>query len=398
MKKRKILFLINDLLPGGAQRVVLDIASHIDPELHEPVVVALRSSAILQGGRESLDQEFSRKGVKTMNLGWHGHPSIQGFLNLIRLIREESPDVIHAHLPYAVILGAVAGKLAGARQIIAHEHNTREFDPFLIRFLRRAVSPFINLSICYTDEVESSIFGAVHMYMSSSDDHCLAAGARSITVFNGIDTADVATRARGIDKEKIRSSLGVRGGETLVLAVGRLISWKGHEHLIRSFSHVVLHRKDIKLRIVGYGPLESELQNCIRVMNLSDHVELIGSRSDAVELMAAADIFSNVYTYDQQTTVREAAGLAGLEALATGTPVIMGDYPSTRRIAPNGIAVVVDPRSEDSLAQAIEALADAPEERDRIGHAAAHFMQEAMDVRKVARRYEQVYAWLCTDS
>jgi L-malate glycosyltransferase len=395
MRKTKVLFLINDLLPGGAQRVVLDIASNINHDLYDPVVVSLRNAATLHGGMEPMDHEFSEAGIRVLTLGWNGHPSVSEFLDLMRMIRRESPDIIHAHLPYSVILGTIAARLAGVRRIIAHEHNTREFDPFLIRFLRALVAPFVDLVICYTDEVEHSLFGDVHTFMAADDD-LLSGRVRSLTVFNGIDTQKVLALAHATDRDGVRNELGVSHGEILVVAVGRLVSWKGHEHLVRAFARVISRRKDIKLRIAGYGPMEDTFRDLILKQGLASHVSLLGARADAVALMRSADIISNVYTYEPGTAVQEAAGLAGLEALTTGTPVILGDYPSTARIAPGGIAAVVDPYDEEALAKTIEHLADNPAERIRLGAAASHFMQEAMDVRKVAGRYERVYAWLCT--
>ncbi len=397
MNKKRILFIINDLLPGGAQRVVLDIARNLNRNLFDVHVIALRDVADVRSAKGDLVGLFVKYGVSYEILGWKKSLTIAGFKALIGSIKRFNPDISHMHLPYSIIVGTIASKIAGVRYLVAHEHNTDEFDPWRIKALRFFTDKFLSLVICYTDIVEKAIYGGTHVLMKEEDYlRFLSPLPHSLTIYNGIDTKRLLSLRDSLDREAARELLHVSPGQILVLATGRLISWKGHEHLIRSFAHVVNERKDISLRIIGYGPLENHLKNLIRDLHLEEHVALLGLRTDAQELLVSADIFSNVYTYDDNTLVKEALGVSGLEALASGIPTIVGFHPSANKFVTNNLdAYVVDPKDEVALARAIVELASDPARRKELGQNASKNMQETFDWSNIARRYEQVYTLLC---
>lgn len=397
MNKKRILFIINDLLPGGAQRVVLDIARNLNRETFDVHVIALREVVDVRSAKGDLVALFIKYGVSYEILGWKNSVTITDFKALISSIKRFSPDISHMHLPYSIIVGTIASKIAGIRHLIAHEHNTDEFDSWRIKLLRFFTDKFLSLVICYTDIVEEAIYGETHVLMKQED--CLNFSSplpHSLTIYNGIDTKGLLSLRNSLDKKTTRELLRVSSDQILVLATGRLISWKGHEHLIRSFAHVVRERKDVSLRIIGYGPLENYLKNLISDLHLEKYVALLGLRTDAQELLASADIFSNVYTYDDKTLVKEALGVSGLEALASGIPTIVGFYPSANKFVTNNVdAYVVDPKDEAALARAIVELASNPVRRNELGQNASKNMQETFDWSNIARRYEQVYTLLC---
>ncbi len=397
MKKIKVLYIINDLLPGGAQRVVLDVARSLNREQFDVHVIALRDvKNVGQGKGEDLTTRFRDFGVSFEILNWAGRLSLAQMRKLISSIRIFAPDVVHFHLPYSIIVGSIASWIARAPVRIAHEHNTHEFDPWKVRFLRALIKPLISLVICYTDIVEEALFGKSNVYMKKEDDILLTKKTKSLTIFNGIDAKIFSHLQTSLDKSSKRKEVGIKEGEIFLLATGRLISWKGHEHLIRSFALVLKERRDIQLRIVGYGPLDEELRRLVETLGLKENVRLLGLRTDAHELLVSADIFSNVYTYSAGTSVKEALGIAGLEAIASGTGTLVGYYESADKFAKDGVdCLFVDPQSEEDLKKAICRLAIDKELRENLGKNGMKNMQETFDWENIARRYEQVYTFLC---
>ena len=393
MNKKKIVFVINDVLPGGAQRVVYDIARHLDTAKFSPYVIALRTSEQTGNKGGDLLPLFKEKNIPVHIMGWQGHPSLSDFKKLMYVMKEISPDIVHSHLPYSVIIGTIAAKLAGVKKIVAHEHNTHEFDPWKIRVGRYLVSFFIDIVVCYTDIVEQSLYGKVDIFESPSQ-FPNAKIPHSITIFNGIDVKKMIEDRSRISRESKRASLGISPNDILVLAVGRFISWKGHAHLIRTCAQVVKRMPRIKLCIVGYGPLFEECEELIRTLEVSDSVKLLGLRTDAFELMCAADIISNVYTYDTDTKVKEGLGIAGLEALGSGTATIVGYYPSVDKFISEKETCFVDPYSEKELSTAIERLALDPDQRVRLGASAQARVLETLDWSIVSLRYQNLYDYL----
>lgn len=125
----------------------------------------------------------------------------------------------------------------------------------------------------------------------------------------------------GIDVEKfqqsyekvnsIKNELSVSNGKTLILSVGELNQNKNHELIIRAIADV----DHVYYAIAGKGSNQSYLESLIKKLNLQNRVFLLGYREDIPQLNQAADLFAF-------PSIREGLGLAAIEALASGTPVV----------------------------------------------------------------------------
>jgi glycosyltransferase involved in cell wall biosynthesis len=113
------------------------------------------------------------------------------------------------------------------------------------------------------------------------------------------------------------------GGRKIVLAVGRLVPYKGFDVLIRAAQQLV---KDSVVVIVGGGPLQQELQQAIMQGGVEDRVVLAGRLSDA----ALHALFERAALYCLPSTYRaEAFGVVLLEAMTYGLPIVASDIPGS---------------------------------------------------------------------
>ena len=158
---------------------------------------------------------------------------------------------------------------------------------------------------------------------------------------------DIATRRAGTHR-------GLFGVTVRILAIGRLVGYKGFDVLIRSLALVHVH---FHLDILGDGPLRDELQSVVDRFGLTKKVTLHGTVPEEVRerFLAKTDIFCL-----PSVTRAEMFGVVQLEAMAHGVPVISTDIPGsgapefTRR---SGGGIVVPPGDEGALASAITQLA-----------------------------------------
>ena len=152
----------------------------------------------------------------------------------------------------------------------------------------------------------------------------------------------------------------------LVLACGRLVPYKGFDVLVRA-----AHSRNFEVWIVGEGREREPLEQLIRDYGLQDRVRLLGSvpESERVKLMRIADVFVM-----PSVTNAETFGLAQLEAMAAGRPVVNTALDTAvPRVARDGMeAITVPPGDPVALADAIETLVNDPERRRRMGQAARH--------------------------
>ena len=165
----------------------------------------------------------------------------------------------------------------------------------------------------------------------------------------GIDVAKYRPVRRTDDDDAERE----RG--RLVLACGRLVPYKGFDVLVRA---AVGQRFDVW--IIGEGPERARLERMIRSLGVADRVRLLGSAPHAklVKFMGTADVFVL-----PSVTNAETFGIAQLEAMAAGLPIINTSLIRLRRGAPRHQAITVPPGDPARLADAIETLLRDPERR-----------------------------------
>lgn len=157
---------------------------------------------------------------------------------------------------------------------------------------------------------------------------------------------------------KVSSDRRARGeGERKrLLAVGNLREEKGHSVLIDAFSKIAKDHPDWNLRIVGEGPLRSNLEAAMRDHGLTGRAEIAGVVTDIAAEYAAADLFAMPSSY-------ESFGLATAEALAAGLPAVgFSDCPGTNEIIQDGVngLLVQGPNRAEALAASLSRLMGDP--------------------------------------
>jgi rhamnosyl/mannosyltransferase len=201
----------------------------------------------------------------------------------------------------------------------------------------------------------------------------------------------------GIDSDEFRprdpalaDDIRRRYGSRLVLAVGRLVYYKGFEYLIRAMANVRGH-----LVIVGDGPLHAQLQAEAARVGVAGQITFLGDldRAELLNRYQAADVFVL-----PSVARSEAFGIVQLEAMASGRAVIntrlASGVPSVSIDGETGITV--EPADPAALAAAINLLLDQPLLRARYGAAAQrrvrdHFSLATMTERTLAL-YEEIIA------
>ena len=263
---------------------------------------------------------------------------------MARAIRRADADVVHFHHPNPTgVLSYLASGRRGPLVVTYHSDIIRQrvlgaaFAPVLHRFLRRA-----------------------HAVLASSPDYARSspvlqrhAGRVRIVPFGiragAFETADAEAVAR------IRAEFGAR----VVLAVGRLVYYKGFEYLVRAMVAV-----RGRLLILGDGPLRPELEALAAALGVADRVTIRGGVADLAPYYHAADVFAL-----PAVARSEAFGLVQLEAMAAGTAVVNtavdSGVPFVSRDGESGITV--PPADADALAAALTRLLDDAALRARYG-------------------------------
>jgi len=198
----------------------------------------------------------------------------------------------------------------------------------------------------------------------------------------GIDSAfwNRLGDAEQVEVERVKSE-----HPRLVLAVGRLVSYKGFDVLIEALSRI-----DATAIIVGSGNQASRLQRLIALRGMADRVFLVGnvSRERLRILLHAARVFAF-----PSLTSAETFGIGQLEAMAAGCPIANTALPTAvPAVARDGIeALTVPPGDSVKLAAAIGDLLDSPQLAERLARAGPKRVAVEFDQHLFIERIRQLY-------
>jgi glycosyltransferase involved in cell wall biosynthesis len=287
------------------------------------------------------------------------------------MLRAERFDVVHSHSPITTIGARIALRTIPHRdrpRLVTTEHNVWDSHA---PATRRA-----DAATARGDEIHLAVSEAVRASMPAR----LRSSTRVIQY--GVDVAAVRAAAPG--RDEVRRSLGVAPHEVLIGTVANLRATKGYPDLLAAAAQVIARTTGVRFVALGQGPMRQELLDQTDRLGLGDCFRFLGYRSDAVEVMAAFDIFC-------LASLHEGLPVALMEALVLGIPVVATDAGGTGEIVTDGReGVLVSPAAPDQLAAALVALVNDPARRLAMA-AAARTRGDALDVGRAIRDVEAVY-------
>jgi len=191
----------------------------------------------------------------------------------------------------------------------------------------------------------------------------------------------------GVDAELFRPTEGptpLKHGDFKILTVARLHPYKGLDTLIRAMVTVKNEHPSAVLYIMGRGPQASDLKSLATGVGLKDAVRFVEAPVPNYEMPS---VYSSADIYVQPSSV-EPYGIAVLEAMACGKPVVCSDVGGMKDTVEEGrTGYLVPPGDANALAAKIALLADEGQKRAAMGYAARRRVEEQFDWPVIARQY-----------
>jgi glycosyltransferase involved in cell wall biosynthesis len=361
-----VVWLIKGLGPGGAERLLTLSAQRRDRRRTSPVVVYL-----LEHKRAHV-ADLDETGVPVRCLHAAASWDPRWWWRLRRLLATERPDVVHSHSPVPAIGARLAVRTMRPRnrpRLVTTEHNVWES--------HKRVTAQVDAWTAGLDDAHVAVSEAVRDSMPPR------LRRRTEVVRHGIDVQSVRARAVGA-RSAARCELGIADDEVLVVTVANLRVTKGYTDLLRAASHVVRGFGGSRFVAVGQGPDEEELRALHARLGLGDRFLFLGYRDDAVQIMAAADLFCLASRH-------EGLPLALMEALALGLPIVATSVGGIPELVTHDVdAILVAPHRPDDLAHALTGLVRDPRRRAILATRAREHA-DALDVERAVRRIEAIY-------
>lgn len=305
---------------------------------------------------------------------------ISGGLALWRLVKSCGCDLIHTHwvLPNGP-MGLFVSRMMRIPLVVSLHGSDVFFarrNPLFTAVARQILQYAQGVTVCSPDLYE----GALALGASPDAIHMIPWGA------------DPLFFAHPKNLNGLRDRLGLTEGESVILALGRLVGKKGFDVLIHAMPHILCCHPQARCVIIGDGPEASRLQALADTLGVSEQVLFPGSIpwNQVPAYLHLGDVFV-------APSVHDAGNLDGLptvvlEAMAAGRPVVASNVAGLPLVVSHGeTGLLVPERDPIALAEAVSYLLQYPEVRQRFGEAGRQRVLRELNWETVARRFLTLY-------
>lgn len=358
----KILHVITSLLTGGAEKLMVDLLPRLRDLGNEVELL------IFYGKRTPFYEQLELKGIKIHVLGMN--KNMYNPINIIKLKRFIGKyDIIHTHNTACQLFTAIAS--IGTKQIICTtEHNTSN---------RRRGNKFYAIIDCW-------------MYSRYKKIICISEGteAELKNSIKGIKSDLTLVIPNGIDVRKYSEALPAAKessewkGKHIIMQVAAFREQKDQDTIIRAMTHLP---KDYHAVFVGDDIRKEFCENLAKEIGVEKQCSFLGIRSDVPQLIKAADVIV-------MSSHWEGFGLAAVEGMAAGKPVVASDVAGIREIVKDA-GVLFPPHDDQQLAKEIIHLIEDQAYADQIIRQCQIRAME-FDISVMANGYNQTYNVLKT--
>ena len=370
----RVLLAITRLELGGAQRVALHTAAHLDRRDF--------SVALAWGPGDYLDRELSeiasleRYPVPTLVRPVAPISDFRAFTALRRAMRSFKPDVVHTHSSKAGILGRFAARLEKV-PVVVHTVHGFGFTPL-------------------QSATQRLIFRSVERMMARWTDHFVLVAESDLKrgVEMGLFPPERATVIRAaVDLERYRS--GGDGTETrrrldlspdvpVVTQIGNFKAQKAPFDFVKMAAAVHGRNPEAQFVMVGDGPLRAEAEELARSLDIADSMRFCGWWDDVPGLLAATDV-------SVLTSRHEGLPCSVVESLAAGVPVVATAVDGTVEVVRPGVNGFLAAAGDViALADHVCAILESPDLGRRLADAAPENLDD-FDLDLMVRQQEDLY-------
>ncbi len=353
-KVPKICYIIGTLEVGGTEKQLYLLLKYMDRSKFFPLVISLRD------GR--MKNEFQQ--ISTLYvLNKRSKFDIRNFFHLIKVIKEERPDIVQTFLFTSNTWGRLAAILARVPVVIASERSMDIWKK-KFHFLIDIVLGF------FTDAIVCNSFVVKEYYKKK-----LGPISRKLTVIrNGIEWQNFCIESQTHTKK-----------EKIIFTASRLAPEKGIEYLIQAVRILSEKMKNVKLVIAGEGPLRKQLENFTGQQGIKEIVKFLGYQENVSKYISQADVVVLPSLWEGLPNIL-------IEAMAMKKPVVATAVGGTKEIVKDGEnGFLVEPKNAMALAEKIKRILDDEKIAINFGENGYRFVRENFDLFLMISSYEKLY-------
>ena len=356
LKKIKILYLITGLKTGGAEMILKNLVKKLDKKF-DPVVVSI--TPIGEIGKDMLNN-----GIKVLSLEVKRKWNFLLIFRLVKIIKQEKPVILHAHLFHANLLGRIINLFYKEIINISTIHSIDfggDFREWLIKITNK---------LCDTTVVVSH--NVSDMMLKKN----IVPKNKIKTIYNGVD----------LNFFYLQNNSKKHRNYPILLSVGRLAPVKGYIFLIQAIKILKTKYPEMLLIVLGKGEEMKKLEQQIKNLNLEKNILLLGSKNNVIDYLKICDIFV-------LSSLWEGMPVAILEAMASGLLIVatkVGGVPELIEDKKSGF--LAESENAENLADKIDYVINlSKEKKQEIIKNARQIVENKFSLEKMVAEYEKLY-------
>jgi glycosyltransferase involved in cell wall biosynthesis len=302
-----------------------------------------------------------------IELPLRGDLDVSQTVRLARVLRSRPISLLHVHSRRgADLYGGRAAQRAGIASLITR--RVESFEP--AAWLHYKLRPYARI---------------VAISRAIERDLTVRAGLARHRVVRVPSAVALSTVQRRDSAERLRATLEIPEAARVIGTVAQLIPRKGHATLLRAFADATRRQPDLWLVIFGRGPREAPLRRWAEQLHINERVVFAGFRDNIAALMPGLDVMVHA-------AAREGLGVAVLEAMAAGVPVVATRVGGVPDIIDDGISgLLVRPGDTGAIAAAIERLLEDTALSQKLAERGRQHVASAFSIERMARAYLNLY-------
>jgi glycosyltransferase involved in cell wall biosynthesis len=371
-----VLYVIDTLATGGAEKSLIDISSRL--KKFTPIICVVFSKSF------DLEHEFINRKIEVLKLNltekgwWRTGPQ-----KLKKIIQERSPALVHATLFKSEIITRLAMRNSPIPNIGSFVNDSYSAERYrtlnmtgrlkleAVRWIDRLTSRYTGHYVSITNTILVNNTRALNI---SPD--------RITVIYRGRDLQGLK---KSIDPHRLADLKEKYGNGPVFLTVARLLKRKGYEESIRAFSELAEEFPAAKYLIAGEGQDHALFKKLIEDLGMSHRILLLGNRKDVPELLSIADYFVFPSHYEGQ-------GGALIEAMMFSKPIIASKIPVIEEQVEHGVSArLFTLKDKDDLYSQMKWMLTHHEQALLLGAKANLKAMEFFDIDRISEEHENLY-------
>lgn len=353
----KIMQVMPEFGLAGAETMCENLTYELIKIGHDVIIVSLYDY------HSAITERLETAGIRIHYLNKKNGLDLSMISRLVKVMREEKPDVIHTHR-YVMQYAIPAAIISGVKRRVHTVHNVADKEvgslaKILAKFFYKACSV---TPVALSNEIQKTIENVYGLNIK-----------RIPVILNGVD----------LSKCQMKESYEMHS-PFVVLHVGRFTEQKNHIGLINAFAKFVTLCPESKLLLIGEGNKREEINLLVEEKNLKNKVTFLGTKDNVYQYYKECDVFVLPSNY-------EGIPMTLIEAMGSGTPIIANRVGGIPDMLTNGVDALIINNDVDELVEGLIKLHDERETREKLGRNAI-INAEVFSSKTMAASYYEIYA------